>query len=161
MIVFSRTLSLGALLCIAMMATVVRAQNGHTMPAPPASDAPPASTTASPDATGKKDGADKMVKRMSTVLSLTEDQKQQVKSLADDRQTQLDNMNADTSLSADAKKQKRQGIQADFDKKVKAILTDDQKAQYDKMKQDQQDKRKGGGASPSDAASTTAAPDSQ
>jgi Spy/CpxP family protein refolding chaperone len=62
-------------------------------------------------------------------LNLTDDQKAQMKKIHQDAKTQIEAVNSDSSLSADQKQAKIQGIHRQTHKQVESILTPEQKQQ--------------------------------
>jgi len=62
-------------------------------------------------------------------LNLTDDQKAQMKKIHQDAKTQIEAVNNDSSLSADQKQAKIQGIHRETHKQVESILTPAQKQQ--------------------------------
>jgi len=62
-------------------------------------------------------------------LNLTDDQKAQMKQIRTDSKTQLDAVNADTSLAADAKQAKIHQIRKGTHEQMMKVLTADQKKQ--------------------------------
>jgi Spy/CpxP family protein refolding chaperone len=62
-------------------------------------------------------------------LNLTDDQKAQMKKIHQDAKAQIEAVNSDSSLSADQKQAKIQGIRRQTHKQVESILTPEQKQQ--------------------------------
>ncbi len=93
----------------------------------------PASTTQTP-ATKQADPA-KQVHSLAKKLGLTADQQTQLLPVFTDRSQQMSALRADTSLSAKDRHAKMVSLRQDFDAKIKAVLTDAQKAQYDQLQQ--------------------------
>jgi protein CpxP len=93
---------------------------------------------------------------MTKRYNLSADQQNQVKPILVDQQQQMLLLQLDSSLSLDEKKAKMQNIRSDSDKKIAAILNDDQKKQFeqdhqstqDRMQQRGQDGGPGGGGPP-------------
>jgi phosphotransferase system IIB component len=72
---------------------------------------------------------------MSSKLNLTDDQKNKITPVIADRQTQMRALMADTSGRRMQKARKAKSIMSDSDKKIEAILTNDQKKIYAEMKE--------------------------
>jgi protein CpxP len=68
---------------------------------------------------------------MTKRYNLSADQQNQVKPILVDQQQQMLLLHLDSSLSLDEKKAKMQNIRSDSDKKLAAILNDDQKKQFE------------------------------
>lgn len=72
---------------------------------------------------------------LTKALSLTDDQKTQIKPILDDQQAQMKALRDDTSLDREAKMPKMREIMESTDAKIKPILTADQQKKFDEMKQ--------------------------
>jgi Spy/CpxP family protein refolding chaperone len=66
-------------------------------------------------------------------LSLTDDQKAKVKIVLDARDQKLKDLRADTTLSPEDRRAQMQAIRQDVTAQLKAILTPEQFAKYQKM----------------------------
>jgi Spy/CpxP family protein refolding chaperone len=103
------------------------------------------SSTNSPDSTPKKGKRGAMfspearLDRMSTELSLTDDQKPKVKAVLEDTGKQMQGLR---DLEPDERRSKMQSVREDESKKLKDILTPDQYEKYQKMMQDMGKKKK-------------------
>ena len=86
--------------------------------------------------------------RMTKALDLTADQQTSVKAILD--QSMKDNMalRQDTSLSDDDRRAKMMAAREAQSAKIKAVLTDDQKAKYDAMMAQQRQRGGGQGGPP-------------
>jgi protein CpxP len=86
--------------------------------------------------------------RMTTRYSLTAEQQDQVKPILVSQQYQMQGLRQDTTLSSEDRTAKIQTIRTDSNAKIKAVLNDDQKKQFDqdqlRMQQHQGDGSKGG-----------------
>lgn len=99
---------------------------------------------------------DEVVDTLAAKLNLSEDQKTQIKPIIADRQQKLQALKADTSSRPMQKMRRMKSIFEESDKKIKAILNDQQKQQYIQMeqqmrqqaKQRMQDRGASGGRSP-------------
>lgn len=102
-----------------------------------AQDPPPATQ---PQTTARQaPSPDEVVNTLASKLNLSEDQKAQIKPIIADRQQQIADLRADTSLRPRQKVQKIKGIFAESDKKINAVLNDQQKEQYAQMEQQMRD----------------------
>ena len=68
---------------------------------------------------------------MTTRYSLTAEQQDQVKPILVSQQHQMQELRKDTSLSSEDRAAKMQTIRRDSNTKIKAVLNDDQKAQFE------------------------------
>ena len=99
---------------------------------------------------------DEVVDTLATKLSLSDEQKTQIKPIIEDRQQQITALRSDTSSRPRQKMKKMKGIFQDSDKKIEAILNDQQKQQYIALEQQMreqarermQSRRSGGESSP-------------
>jgi len=78
---------------------------------------------------------ERQLQHMSEALSLTDDQKQQIKPILEDRQKQMEQLHADSSMSMDDKRSKMHSLMEDSNGKIRAVLNDDQKQKFDKMQE--------------------------
>ncbi len=83
-----------------------------------------------------------VVDRMGTRLNLTDDQKQQLLPIVTDRQQKLQALRGDSSLRRRQKRHEFKSIMEDSDKKITAVLNDQQKEQYAQMKKEARDRMK-------------------
>ena len=82
-------------------------------------------------------------------LSLTADQSMQIKAILDDGQTKMQALRANTALSQDDRRSQSMALRNDENTKIEAVLTADQKTQYEQMLAQQRDRmRNGGGPGP-------------
>jgi len=93
---------------------------------------------------------DQVVNALATKLNLTDDQKTQIKPIIEDRQQKLADLRSDTSMRRGQRARKAKSIFEESDRKINAILNDQQKQQYAQieaqMKQRMRDRRNGGGS---------------
>jgi Spy/CpxP family protein refolding chaperone len=75
------------------------------------------------------------VKMLSKKLNLTSDQQNQLLPILSSEQQQMESLHSDTSMSPQDKRAKMHSIREDSQNKIKGILTDTQKQQYDQMQQ--------------------------
>ena len=99
-------------------------------PLPQETPAAPAST-----ANGHRFDPSQQLKRLTKRLSLTSDQQNQLLPILTDRQQQMTALRGDTSLSEQERRAKAKTMREDFDSKIKAVLNDSQKQQYEQMRQ--------------------------
>lgn len=78
---------------------------------------------------------ERQLQRLSEGLNLTDDQKQQIKPILEDRQKQMEQLHADTSTSMDDKRAKMHSLSEESNTKIRAVLNDDQKQKFDKMQE--------------------------
>jgi Spy/CpxP family protein refolding chaperone len=78
---------------------------------------------------------ERQLERLSENLNLTDDQKQQIKPILEDRQKQAEQLHSDTSMSMDDKRAKMRSLSEESNNKIRAILNDDQKQKFDKMQE--------------------------
>jgi Spy/CpxP family protein refolding chaperone len=78
---------------------------------------------------------DEVVDTLAAKLNLSDDQKTQIKPIIADRQQKLQTLRSDTSMRPMQKMRKMKGIFDDSDKKIEAVLNDQQKQQYIQMEQ--------------------------
>ena len=115
----NKTLALAALIAGSLLAgSTLQAQDATNTP--PAG-APPGGMHARPD--------------FAKELNLTEDQKPKFKEIMQGRMEKMKELRADTTASAEDKKAKGKAIQEDTTKQLKALLTDEQFAKWQKMGQ--------------------------
>jgi protein CpxP len=74
---------------------------------------------------------DEQLARMTTRYSLTTEQQDQVKPILVSQQHQIQGLREDTALSREDRMTKMQAIRSDSDAKIKAVLSDDQKKQFE------------------------------
>jgi protein CpxP len=74
---------------------------------------------------------DEQLARMTTRYSLTAEQQDQVKPILVIQQHQIQELRDDTALSREDRTAKMQTIRSDSNAKIKAILNDDQKKQFE------------------------------
>ena len=138
---FSCVLMMGLLLAAAPSVSRAAAQGQSRSPA--------ASTTQPPS-------PDEVVDALAAKLNLSDNQKTQITPIIADRQQKLQALRSDSSIRPMQKMGKMKGIFEDSDKKIKAVLTDQQKQQYVQMEQQMrqqmrermQNRRASGGNSP-------------
>jgi protein CpxP len=114
---------------------------------PPETSAPPPKQGPSGTHHGMMD-PDEQLARMTTRYSLTAEQQDQVKPILVSQQYQMQGLRQDTTLSSEDRTAKIQTIRTDSNAKIKAVLNDDQKKQFDqdqlRLQQHQGDGSKGG-----------------
>jgi hypothetical protein len=92
---------------------------------------------------------DEQLARMTTRYSLTTEQQYQVKPILVSQQHQIQELRKDTALSREDRMDKMQTIRRDSDAKIKAVLNDDQKKQFERDQlRMQKDVQQGQGGDP-------------
>jgi protein CpxP len=97
---------------------------------PPETSAPPPKQGLSGSHRGMLD-PDEQLARLTTRYSLTAEQQDQVKPILVTQQHQIQGLRQDTALSREDRIAKMQTIRSESDAKVKAVLNDDQKKQFE------------------------------
>jgi len=119
----TKTLMAGALIAGSLLTgAALQAQDANT-------NTPPAGA---PPAGGRMRGAPTL-QQLTTALNLTADEQAKVKPILDAQAQKMRDLRSDTTLSTDDRRAKMQEIRADTLKQMKAVLTPDQFAQYQKM----------------------------
>jgi hypothetical protein len=72
-------------------------------------------------------------------LALSKDQLAQFRAINQDRKTRLNAVQADTTLAPSARKQKAKEIHADAETKIRAMLNENQLAEYDQIKRERRE----------------------
>jgi protein CpxP len=80
-------------------------------------------------------------KRMAKNLGLSADQEAKLEPILAERDQQMQNARADTTLSVKDKRTKIRGIKQESDNRIEANLSDTQKQQYEQMKLERQAKK--------------------
>jgi Spy/CpxP family protein refolding chaperone len=88
--------------------------------------------------------AEDELKRLDKKLKLTDEQKQQIKPILQDRQKKMESLFSDESLSREEAHAKMKTIFAESDGKIRALLTESQQKTFDEMKKHQHGPRGGG-----------------
>jgi DNA replication protein DnaC len=93
---------------------------------------------------------DEQLARMTTRYSLTTEQQDQVKPILVSQQHQVQGLRQDTTLSREDRMAKMQTIRTDSNAKIKAVLNDDQKKQFeqDQLRMQRRMQQQGQGADP-------------
>jgi periplasmic protein CpxP/Spy len=94
----------------------------------------PAPATTQTQAKKQPDPA-RQVHNLSAKLGLNADQQTQLLPVFTDRSQQMTAIRADTTLTAKERHAKMLSLRQDSDAKIKAVLTDAQKQQYDQLQQ--------------------------
>lgn len=97
-------------------------------------DSTDASQAAQRSATNSR-SPEAIVNRLAEKLNLTADQKSQITPIIADRQQKLSDLRADTSLRRGQRMRQAKSIFEDSDKKINAVLNDQQKQQYAQLEQ--------------------------
>jgi Spy/CpxP family protein refolding chaperone len=83
---------------------------------------------------------DDQVKMLSDRLNLTADQQTKIKPILEDQRTQAQALRKDDSLSDDDRRTKMRALRESTNSKIRDVLTDDQKKQFDEMQQQMRDR---------------------
>ena len=78
---------------------------------------------------------DQQLERLSKALNLTDDQKQQIRPILQDRQEKMQSVRSDASLSREDRMNKMRSTFEETNSKIRAILNDEQKPKFDQMQQ--------------------------
>ena len=84
-----------------------------------------------------------MINREATMperLALTADQKTQFRAIVQNRRDQVEAIRNDTSLSAAARKEKMKAVRMDSNAKIRAMLNENQLAEYDQILRERHEK---------------------
>lgn len=79
--------------------------------------------------------------RLAKKLKLTAEQQSQIAGILSAQREQATGLRADTSLSQEDRRSKMSQIRADGESKIRALLTDEQKQDFDQMLQRRQEKQ--------------------
>jgi hypothetical protein len=79
---------------------------------------------------------DEQVKHLTDKLNLTADQQSKIKPILEDQRQQMETVRNDSSLSREDRMTKMRTIRESAASKIKDNLNDDQKKQYDAMRQE-------------------------
>jgi hypothetical protein len=93
---------------------------------------------------GGRANVDKMMARMTEKLNLSTDQQAQLKPILVDRQKQIQALRADTSLTPDDRRAKGKQVMQATNGQIEGILNDQQKQQWQQMKDERGEHHKGG-----------------
>lgn len=83
---------------------------------------------------------DDQVKMLSERLNLTAEQQGKIKPILEDQRTQAQAVMKDESLSPDDRRTKMRSIRESTNSKIRDVLTDTQKKQFDEMQQQMRDR---------------------
>ena len=97
---------------------------------------------------GHQMSPDEELQRLDKALKLTDDQKNQIKPIIEDRQKKMESVHSDTSLSPEDRRGKFRSIMEESNGKIRDVLNEDQKKKFDEMHQHMRGHRAGGGAAP-------------
>ena len=86
--------------------------------------------------------ADDQLKHLTTKLNLSDDQQAKVKPILDEQHNQMEQLRADNSTSRQDRWKKMREIRENSDNQIKSVLNDDQKKQFDQMREEQRSRMK-------------------
>jgi len=86
---------------------------------------------------------DQQLRRMTKELNLNSDQQAQVRQVLVARDSQMSQLQANTTVTGPQRKEQMKAIWMDSDTKIKAVLTDQQKQQFDAMRAQQMERHQG------------------
>jgi hypothetical protein len=78
---------------------------------------------------------DEELQRLDKTLKLTADQKNSIKPILEDREKQVESVRSDSSISPHDRRGKMRSIIEESNGKIRDVLNDDQKKQFDEMQQ--------------------------
>lgn len=99
-----------------------------------------------PDRTGAV-SPEQQLKRMSKEFNLTADQQSKIRPILVDQRKKMDSVRDDSSLDRSAMRDKMLQIRKDTNDQIRALLDDKQKAKWDKLQQEREERmqnRRGG-----------------
>jgi periplasmic protein CpxP/Spy len=85
---------------------------------------------------------EQVVNALATKLNLTDDQKAQITPIVAERQQELRELASDTSMKRRKKRREMKSVFSDSDKKIEALLNDQQKQQYQQIEQQMREQAK-------------------
>ena len=138
-------------LCLLMLAVPAFASQEPGAPAssPAATQATPAaSTPADPPTPSAADTRlqlrtpDELIDALSRRLSLTDGQRAKIRPILIERQKKLLALRDDTSERPRQRVRKMQALNEDFDKRIRAVLDDDQKQKFTALEEQMREKRR-------------------
>jgi periplasmic protein CpxP/Spy len=97
---------------------------------------------------GQRMSVDQQVEHLSKALNLTDDQKNQIKPILEDRRQQMESIHSDSSLSPEDRRSKMRTLMEDSNTKLRAVLNDDQKSKFDQMQSRMRERREQNGGAP-------------
>ena len=133
-----KTTKLTALLCAALFATCMSA---FAMQGPPdqGGDGQQQGGGHHGDHRGPMN-VDDQVKDLTQKLNLSSDQQSKVKTILTDTHKQMESIHQDDSLSREDKGEKSRALHEATSTKIRGVLNDDQKKQFDKMEQERRER---------------------
>ena len=78
---------------------------------------------------------DQQLDRLTQRLNLTDDQKNQIRPILEERQQKMQSLHSDNSHSREDKMSKARSTFEDSNNKIRAVLNEDQKQKFDQMRQ--------------------------
>ena len=133
-------LILGAALGLSATCLSAQDQSGQPQPGQPQ---PGQSQGGGHHRRGGQVNTDKMLARMTQKLNLSADQQSQLKPILADRQKQIQALRADSSLTPDDRRAKGKQVMQATNGQIEGILNDQQKQQWQQMKDERGEHHKG------------------
>jgi hypothetical protein len=84
----------------------------------------------------------KQLKTLTNKLALTADQQSKILPILTDRQQQIASIQSDSTLSKKVAHAKMKAVRSDSEAKLRAVLTDTQRAAYDQMQADNRERER-------------------
>ena len=84
---------------------------------------------------GQRMSPDQQLQHLTRALNLTDDQKNQIRPILEDRHQKMQSLHSDTSLSREDRMSKARSIFEDSNSKIRSVLNDEQKQKFDEMQQ--------------------------
>ncbi len=94
-----------------------------------------------PDGPPPGERRERMAERMAEKLGLSEDQKARMKAIGDQERAEIEALHNDTSLSKDDRRAKGKAIHEKYKAQRDAVLTPEQRAKADKMREHMKERR--------------------
>jgi hypothetical protein len=89
---------------------------------------------------GQHMSPDQQLQRLDQALNLSDEQKNQIRPILEDRSQKMQSLHSDSSLSQEDKRSKMRSIFEDSNGKIRAVLNDDQKQKFDQMQQQKRER---------------------
>jgi protein CpxP len=134
---------LSVAVCMAMSAFALAQNNGDQQQGPP----PPQQDgmRRGPGGEGRRGmpSPEERLKRMTADLNLTTDQQAKIKTIMETEKSKMDALRDDTSVEGDPKREKAMQIRKESQSGIRAVLTAEQQAKWDKQMEEMRNRRGG------------------